>query len=173
MIGGLSWNEEGNPAYCCLVSRKTSSRENTMDEQIDYLEVLKELQADSLSALLEKLQVENNLTAIYAQKGYKYNTYIRDFNIWRRDNKPALQLKASTVSSFEAGILRIRDLINKKKIKFPEDSTVLSQLRVFSKLSLKSEVDFYAISALTNVINAYRNNSNPFIETVPKLSSWY
>ena len=173
MIGGLSWNEEGYPAYCCLVVKKTTSRESTMDEQVDYIEVVKELQEDSLAALLEKLHAESNLTAMYAQKGLKYNTYIRDFNIWRRDNKPAMQLKPSTVSSFEAGILKIRDLINKKKIKFPNDSTIISQLRVFSKLSLKNEIEFYAISALTNVINAYRNTTSDVLEVVPKLSSWY
>jgi hypothetical protein len=173
MIGGLSWNEDGNPAFCCLVNRRQQKAEETLETPKVYIEIVKEIEAPTLRDLFDKLNSEGRITDIYAQKGAKYNSFIRDFMDWKRQSNPSLKLKCSSTSSFEAGVLKIKELVLKNEIKFPEQSKIRSQLRIFSKLSLKSESQFYAVGALTNVIGEFRPRPNATVQKDPKLSAWY
>jgi len=170
MIGGLSWNENGNPAYCCLIHRVTQPVEKYMEE-MSHFELYDEYKDDSLMELLEQLPTDR-ISCIYAPKGKFYATYIQDFNKWRRSNGNIL-LRPSSVSSFEAGVLKIRDMLNNNELRIKEDSILMAQLKIFSKQSLKENDAFYAIKAMTYVINGYNRTTVNEEENVPRLCAWY
>lgn len=173
MIGGLTWPEDGNPCFVCLLQKKTQKNEETLEEPTSLIEIVKELEAPGLIQMLEVLFKEKKIEALYAPMDLKYASFVADFNRWRREHFPSLHLKAARISSFEAGVLKIREILSDKQLKFPDDSIVKSQLRIFSKASLKNEKDFYAVSALTNVISVFRTPHRRIESNSPRLSAWY
>jgi hypothetical protein len=82
-------------------------------------------------------------------------------------------LRTPQISSFEAGVMKIKEYTTKKLLVFPKDSIIKSQLMVFSKLSLKSEEESYAVSALTQVIDAFSKRRSVIREEEPNIKSWY
>lgn len=173
MIGGLTWPEDGNPCFVCLLQRKLQKTEETLEQPTSLVEIVKELEFPGLLQMLEALFKESKIDALYAPMDIKYASFVSDFNRWRREHLPSLHLKAARISSFEAGILKIREMLSEKNLKFQDDSIVKSQLRIFSKTSLKNEKDFYAVSALTNVISVFKTPHHSIESKSPRLSAWY
>jgi hypothetical protein len=173
IFGGLTWPESGYPAFFCLVTEREQLKTETLDTPFSYLEILKEVESYSLPTLFEEIKKLTKVTAIYTQKLPKHVSFLRDYGQWRRENQSDIALRSSRVSSFEAGIIKIKEMVTEKKLQFPEVSVVRSQLRVFSKLSLKEEKEFYAVSALTQVIGAFRQYSKPEEDKVQKMKAWY
>lgn len=177
LYGGLTWPDEGNPAFFCLVAEKKEKAEDKLEKQEEYLEIIKEIESHSLIELLDLIKdtvkQKNKIDAIYAQNDKKYISYILEFSRWKRENSIEIPLRMSQTSSFEAGVLKIKDLIKEKKLKFPDDSTVKAQLRVFSNISLKNEKGYYAVSSLTHIIAAFRKRITPTNTKIPSIKAWY
>jgi hypothetical protein len=172
MIAGLTWNEDAYPCFCCILVKKEQKRSETLDLPIEFIEVYKEIEAPSLREVLNLLSIEK-VSTVYAQSGAKYMSYIYDFYQWRREASSRISLRPSVASSFEAGVLKIREILKDNRLKFNDDSKIKSQLKIFSKLSLKNETEFYAVSALSNVIGAYsRKHRSLFVEKEPDLKAW-
>jgi hypothetical protein len=170
VLGGLAWPEDGNPAFLVLLAERRQKIEDSLEPQIEYLEIVKEIEGQTLQELTDKIKNEVNI--IYAPCTIKYRTYIKDFNVWKREKGKGIQLRGA-VSSFESGVLKIKDFIKSDKLKFPEVSKVKEQLKIFSKLSFKNQSDFYAVGALSCVIGAVRNRVEITQETVGDMKSWY
>lgn len=172
-LAGLSWPEEGNPAFYCVVAEKTKPPEGSLMSATSYLDVIHEFESHSLTSIYEDMRSYKKMEAVYAPNDAKYASYFRDFTRWRREENANVHLRSSTVSSFEAGIVKIKEYVQKKAIILPFDSIIRRQLRVFSKLSLKEEKEFYAVSALTHIIGVFRKKTSS--EAPVELSSklWY
>jgi hypothetical protein len=171
IIGGLQWPEEGSPAFLCLLTERKQNKTESLEPQIEYLDILKEYEGQTISDLVE--QIDEDINVIYAPKDRKFTTFIRDFNIWRREKSVGVQLRPAVSSSFESGILRIKDFIKSNKLRFPEKSVVREQLKIFSKLSFKSQCDFYAVAALSHAVSAIRTRTQENEEVEPDMDSWY
>ena len=84
------------------------------------------------------------------------------------------RLRESPVSTFEAGMLKIRALIRDKRIIFPEKSLIKAQLAMFSTDDLSKEEVLYALRAFSLVVGAL-DKRKPAGEQViePKLKAWW
>jgi hypothetical protein len=173
VIGGLAWPEDGHPAFYCLVAEKVRPREASIETPERYFEIIHEFKSENLPVLFEDLRPQKKVEVLYAPNDAKYYSYIREFTKWRRSVGGSIMMKASNISSFEAGVIKIKELVLGKIIIFPEGSMVRRQLKVFSRLSLKEEREFYGVSALTHCIGAFRQPSSA--EPVKELSMrlWY
>jgi hypothetical protein len=172
-LGGLTWPEGGYPAFFCVVTEKRPDATTSLENQKDYFEITVEFESHSLPVLFEKMKEVKRVEAFYASNSAKYYSYVREFSRWRREENSNLHIRSSQISSFEAGIIKIKELVSKKRLVFPENSTIKSQLRVFSKLSLKEELEFYGVSALTHVVAAFRKVSPGGQIQELKAKSWY
>jgi len=171
IIGGLAWPEEGNPAFLVLVSEKRQSAEESLEPQIDYLEIIKELEGQTIQELVD--QIEDDINILYVSKAAKYSTYIRDLGQWKRNEMEYIQIKPAANSSFESGIMKIKDFIKGNKIRFPEKSKVKEQLKIFSDLSYKTPSSFYAVVALSNAICSIRERNIETSEQEHNIKDWY
>jgi hypothetical protein len=171
VIGGLQWAEEGKPNFLCLLVERKQNIEDSLEPQTEYLDIIKEIEGETILELTE--QIEDEMQIIYAPNDNKYTTYVRDFNTWRREEGYHFQFKPSLVSSFESGILKIKDFIREDKLKFPEDSKIKEQLKIFSELSYKSKFDFYAVAALVHAVSAIRKRVSTESESEPDIASWH
>ena len=173
VYGGLSWPVEGSPVFLCVLAERRKKEEKTLELPRQYLEVIYEIEKDNLFELYPLIKEQKKLQAIYAHNENKYISYVYDFNKWRREQHPNLRLRASTASSFEAGVMKIKELVLNKEIVFPETSTVKEQLKVFSKLSLKNEPEYYAVSALTCVVGAFVKRMSGSVKEEHSQKLWY
>jgi hypothetical protein len=173
IFGGLTWQIEGNPGFFCLITEKVQKEEKTFNENRDYIEISNEIECSNMPDLYKQIKDIKNMQAIYVQADPKYHSFIRDFNRWKRDNHFPIKLRETKTSSFEAGVLKIREYVTDKKIVFKDDSIIKAQLKIFSKNSLKNESDFYAVSALCNVILSLRKQSSFHQEKIPNIKGFY
>ncbi|MGA3282103.1 MAG: hypothetical protein ABSD50_14115 [Smithella sp.] len=171
VIGGLQWAEEGYPNFLCLLVEQKQNAQDSLEPQTEYLNIIKEIEGETILELTE--QIEDEMQLIYAPNDAKYTTFIRDFNTWRREEGYHFQFKPSVHSSFESGILRIKDFIREDKLRFPKDSKIKEQLKIFSELSYKSKGSFYAVSALSHAISSIRKRVSTTAEPEPELGSWH
>jgi len=132
---GLTWAESGNPFFHCVVGEKREAREKSFTEEDPVIEIIDEGEAKTFSELKQSLHVLPGLqcSVIYTSIEPKYLTFIHSFMAWKREEKAKLLLKQTKSSSFEASLLRIKELIAEKKLVFPAESTIKSQLTIFSK----------------------------------------
>ena len=172
IIAGLQWAEEGKPNFLCLLVEQKQNIQDSLEPETEYLSITKEIEAETITELTDKLKdVEINI--IYAPNDKKYTTFIRDFNAWRREEGKTFQFKPAVQSSFESGILKIKDFIKNGKLKFLGDSIIKKQLKIFSELSYKTKSEFYAVEALAHAISAIRKRNDKITEQEPEHSSWY
>lgn len=175
-LAGLSWPEEGHPAFCCVVSEVPVDRSVTFESVGPSFEIISEFETFSLPALFTYFQTLRNFrcASAYTKLDQKYYTYIKDFSVFKRESNLNLSLKMSRSSSFEASLLKIKDVIASHRLKFSVSSIVKAQLAAFSKADLKNETNFYAVRALSMVIGSSTAHSNnpAFIEP-PTSSAWY
>ncbi len=171
VVGGLQWAEDGKPNFLCLLVERKQNETESLEPQTEYLSIIKEIEGETIRELTE--QIEDEIQILYAPNDNKYATYVRDFNIWRREEGYHFQFKPSQNSSFEAGILRIKDFIREDKLRFPEDSKVKEQLKIFSELSYKTKTEFYAVAALSHAISGIRKKVSTTAEPEPDLGSWH
>ena len=176
IFAGLVWAESGNPFFYCVIGEKRSDKSKSFDESKPVLEILGEDELRTFTELtgaLEIFPLLHRCNTVYTVLEPKYLTYVRNFNTWRRDKKTKIVLKQTKSSSFEASLLQIKELIGEKRLIFPEDSIIKAQLTVFSKSNLKDAVDFYAVRALTLVIDAFQKKTVLETTEVPNLRAWY
>ena len=140
-----------------MVTEKHDGQEKSFDEALPVIEIINEGEAKTFKDLTDQLELVHKLhcKSVYVILDQRYLTFIHSFNQWRRGGRIPLVLKHTKSSSFEASLLTIKELIGEKRLIFPPDSTIKSQLTAFSKTSLKDAVDFYAVLALTMVIDAF------------------
>ena len=175
-LAGLVWAEEGNPFFCCVVTEKPVDISRSLDTLTPSFEVLAEFSTTSFPALATFFLTLRNwrCVSLYTRLDTKDHTFIRDFNTFKRTNGVNLSLKATRSSTFEASLLKIKDIIKDKHLLFPEPSIVKAQLASFSKADLKNSMDFYAIRALCFVIDAFKTPSAISEFTSPhNPSAWY
>lgn len=173
VYGGLAWPIDGNPAFFCLLSDKKQEKEKTLDEPLTYYEISHETESHSLVQMFEKIKEISRIHAIYVATGPKFINYAHELSKWRRENASGIQIRATQLSSFEAGIIKIKEYVEKGSLKFPEKSKVKAQLQILSKQSLKNENEFYAVQALCHVIGAFSRNRLTAEEKVPNIKAWY
>jgi hypothetical protein len=175
-LAGLSWPEEGHPAFCCVVTEIPVDRSVVFELSGPSFEIISEFETFSLPVLFVYFQTLRDFrcVSLYTKPDQKYYTYIRDFNVFKRENNLNLALKASRSSSFEASLLKIKDIIASNRLQFPLSSVVKAQLAAFSKADLKNETDFYAVRALSMVVGSFTSHSSnsAFVEQ-PSVSAWY
>ena len=173
VLSGLSWPEEGLPGFYCVVAEKIKPITGSLGTPATYLEIIHEFESPSLLPIFEDMRNCKKIEAVYAPNDLKYASFYREFTRWRREENANVHLRASNVSSFEAGVIKIKEYVLKKTLVFSEQSIIKRQLRVFSKLSLKEEKEFYGVSALTHVISVFRKTSSAGSteELSPRL--WY
>jgi hypothetical protein len=175
-FAGLTWAEEGNPFFCCVVTEKPVDVSRSLDTLTPCFEIVSEFSTPSFPALATYLLTLRQWRCAYlfTRLDTKDHTFIRDFNTFKRTNNVNLALKATRSSTFEASLLKIKDVIHNKHLIFPDTSTIKAQLASFSKTDLKNEVSFYAIRALCYVIDAFKTPSAaPVFTEVPNPSAWY
>lgn len=175
-LGGLVWPEEGHPGFICVLSELPMDISRTFEVSLPSLEVAAEMSMASLSGLPAVLAALKTLRCahLYTDLDKKNYAFIRDFNRDRRESGSFVQLKQTRSSSLESALIKIKDTIGGKRLKFPPVSVVRSQLSSFSKADLKHDVPFFAVRALSMVIDAFKS-SEPVsaVVEVPRLSSWY
>jgi hypothetical protein len=169
----MVWPDNGNPGFLCVVVEKSQSPEKTLEKPIETLDVTVEFATNTITELCQKIKDEKHLDAVYVSGDSKYQSYIREYMRWRRDENCKVILRCPQVSSFEAGVLKIKEYTAKGLLTFGTDSIIKAQLRVFSKLSLKNEGEFYAVSALTQVINSFKKRTVVSQEHELSIKSWY
>ena len=173
MIGGLTWPEDSNPGFLCIVIEKEPAKDASMEVPQLYYEVSDEFASHSLLEIFDHIKTLKHLGGIYTKNDTKYQNFIRDYAKYRRAEGISARLMLSQTTSFEAGIMKIKEFISKKLIIFHDDSTVKAQLKIFSKLSLKNEPEFYAVSALTQVVNSLQKRPASISEKEPPIKNWY
>lgn len=171
--GGLAWPVDGNNGFMCILTKREPDRENTIDATGEFYEIIQEIEEPSLRSIYMKIENISALRAVYAENDTKFDSFIRDYYKWRRETSNQIKIRPTSTSSFEAGILKIRDMINENLIKFPDESKTRAQLRVFSKASLKNKYEFNAVVALSNIVTSFKKNIIRPQDTEPKLSAWY
>jgi hypothetical protein len=172
VIAGIAWPEEGNPAFMCLIREKKQALEQSFDPQTEVIEITNELQGGTLFELFSKLTFQR-INVVYASIGNKYSNFINEFSAWKRSNMSELRLLKSQFPSFESGVLKIKELVSQKKIIFPKDSVVRAQLQMFSRLSLKNDTDFYAVTALFNALSGIKKQRVSEVKKDPNIKAWY
>lgn len=173
IFSGLVFPQSGYPLFYCIVSEKKVEAKGFEDSEPE-IEIIKEGEAKTLTELYKELKTFKDIkcSTIYIEPEKKYVNYVRDINKWKRKENIDLRFKATTTVSFEAGILKIKEFIQEKRLSFPTDSIIRGQLAIFSKLSLDKEDEFYAVKSLCLVINAFSRKSQK-AEEEPDRSSWY
>jgi len=156
IIAGMSWPEDGYPAFLCVVKTGIKKNDEKFKNPEEIIRITEEFEEVTVSKLLENLRGIIGLTHIYTKYGKKYISYINEFRRWKYSNNSNILLHTSSVSSFEAGILTIKDMVTDNRLMFCDNSKVKNQLQVFSKLSLDNESEFYAVSVLTNCMGVFK-----------------
>jgi hypothetical protein len=175
-IAGLVWAEGGNPFFYCLVSEKAlGDKANTFDDPEPIIEIIHEGEAGTFTELEDILETfpKFHCRVVYTAMEPKYLTFIRMFNTWKRKTRSDVALKQTKSSSFEASLITIKGLIGDKRLEFPSESIIRSQLTVFSKESLKHEVNSYAVRALTMVVDAFQKKTADKQAETPNLKAWW
>jgi hypothetical protein len=175
VFSGLVFPQMGSPFFWCIVTEKPIDHEKSLEEQKPIIEVVKEGQAVTLSQLYLELKdyKKYKCQQIFIPVDNKYFSYVKDINLWKRKEKVDIVLKPTRSVSFEADILKIKDLITDKRMVFPKDSLVRSQLAIFSKASIDQEDAFYAVKSLCIVINNFQEESKEPEEKPPEMGAWY
>lgn len=173
ILGGMVWPEDGNPGFFCAVAHKTRGAEESLEGPREYIEILKEIVSPTPTVLFEGIKSVIRLEGVYADGDTKYQTFIVDYARWRRENRCSVILRVPQISSFEAGVLKIKDYTTSGRILFPADSVIRSQLQVFSKESLRHETEVYGVSALTKVIGAFSRRGHGLPSVDPNPKGWY
>ena len=175
-LAGLTWPESGYPFYYCVIKEKRESKEKTFDLlDNSVLEIFDEGEAPTFKDLVEVLKLLPHLGChtIYSIIEERYLTYIRSFNNWKRKERVSLSLKQTKSSSFEASLITVKELIGDKRLIFPAESMIKSQLTIFSKASLKDQTASYAVKAMTMVIDAFQKKEKAVEEEVPSMKAWW
>ena len=173
---GLVWPEKGYPAYFCTIGEVPPSRDKTMDTGANPLQIYQEGAAKSPQELHELLKdlPKRYCRDIFTLNDVRYMPYIGSFNKWKRDNGFDFHLRLAPITNFEAGILKIKEVIKDKRLIFPDNSLIRTQLSMFSKADLEHETEFYAVRALSLVIGVFDKRKRPEVaEIVPKLKAWW
>ena len=173
---GLVWPEKGFPAYFCTVGEMIPDKTRTFDPDKPSLQIIQEGAANTFSELIDALRgvPNHHLNAIYTVIEPKFANFVRDFNRWRRLSAGDCRLIATKSASFEASMLKIKELVREKRLIFPSSSTIRTQLASFAKANLADEVEFYAVRALSYVVWAFdKTRGTGTAEVVPKLKAWW
>ena len=172
---GLTWASSGSPFFYCLVGEKREVKEKGFDEPEAIIEVTMEGEYRTFKELTDAFEwfPGFHCREVYTVLEPRYLTFIRSFNDWKRKEKAKLALKQTKSSSFEASLLRVKELIGEKRLIFPEESAVKSQLTVFSKANLKDNDNFYAVKALTMVIDSFTRKTTVNEEEKPTSRGWW
>ena len=157
-ICGLAWAEFGNPFFLCIIGEKRHDATTSFITPDPTLEIVGEEEIKTfrnLTDTLESLPSLYHCNTIYTVMEPKYLTFIRNLNNWRRVENVKIALKPTKSSSLESSLLKVKELIMDKRLLFPPNSIIKSQLSTFSKTSLKDADNFYAVRALTMVIDVF------------------
>ncbi len=175
---GLAWPQEGYPAYYCICGSQIESGEGTFETPKTTVKLLSEGEGETMDAVLKALKPEltkkkcEYVHTVLQQE--RYSQFVRDFNRWKRDENVNARLKQTFSRSFEASVLKIKDLLNEKRLSIPLISLTRRQLSIFSKADLKNDSSFYAVRALAMVIDGYYERKQPKIdEKTPKVRAKY
>jgi hypothetical protein len=173
---GLAWPEKGNPAYYCIVGELIEDKTQSFDPAKPPLQIIQEGAASTFSGLTTALSSipHHHLSTIYTSVDPKFANFIKDFSRWKRQASIDSRLVGTKAASFEASMLKIRELVQEKRLVFPLVSHIRAQLASFARANLTDEVDFYAVRALSYVVWAFdRPKGDGTAEIVPKLKAWW
>lgn len=171
ILSGLVWPDKGYLPYYCIVREKSPDKEKTFNDDETTLEICSEgvFMKDSLKEFKK-----HKCQLVYTTLEHQYNSYIRDFIKYKRDQVVDARLRQTNGSSIEASILKIKEYIKDKKIKFNEGSLIKSQLTIFSKETLLEPTPAYAVRSLCMVIGQFDKRNSIRIESEEKnMKSWW
>jgi len=172
---GLVWPEKGSPAYFCVLGDKP--QEKTRDFYSSaQITVLKEGEAATFSELSTQLEnlPPHHLRVVYTEIEVRFSNYVREYNRWKNDKRIDTKLYATKSASFEASLLKIKEMVQSKRLILPFESKLRHKLASFAKSDMSDEVHFPSIRALSYAIWAFdkrRPTGEP--EIVPKLKGWW
>jgi len=176
VYGGLSWPEKGFPAFLCVAGETLKKQEDSFDPPPDGIEVILEASSNTLIGLQQYLDTLQRLHCkrLYAIMEPRFASFHRDLTLWKRNVYPDLRILKTDASSFEFGVLKIRELLNDKRLSIPFNSKIRQQLSVFAKENINENAAFYAVKALSLVIGAFeRPRGDATAQEDPKLRSWW
>ena len=171
ILCGMCWPDKGYTGYYCVVKEKSDSSEKSFDVQDPTLEIVTESVVEDYSFIKDfKKQKCGN---IYTLLDLKYNSYILDFNRYKRDENIDVRLKQTNASSFEASILTVKGFVKNKKITFPDNSLIKSQLTIFSRETLLDPIAAYAVRSLCMVIGQFKKQAKSVPSSEINQKSWW
>jgi hypothetical protein len=173
---GLSWPESGSPFFFCVAGEKRDEKDKSFDDPTSTIEIIYEHECRTMTELTDSMEMLKGLhcQSVFTILEPKYLTYIRAFNTWRHEDHSKIILKQTKSSSFEASLIKVKELIGDKRLKFPERSVVRSQLTVFSKSNLKDSDNFFAVKALTMVVDVFgKKATTAGTDEVPNQRGWW
>jgi len=175
IFAGLVFPSGGIPFYYCVVVEKPFDRVASMEEREPILQIVKEGQAPTISELKKELKKFEKLNCqyIYIENKKEFWNYIKEIVRWRAEEKLDIHFRPTRSVSFESSIMKIKEFIMDKRLSFPEESLIKTQLAIFSKSSFKQEDDFYAVKSLCLVIESFKKNPLQKTEKVPDQNSWW
>jgi hypothetical protein len=173
IVAGLTFPKDGFPAFLCIVKSGIKTNIETFKNPEELIRITDEVEAITIGQIFNKLKDFTGLTHIYTEINSKNHSYINEFRNWKFSAGSQITLRTSTTSSFEAGILTIKDMLTEGRLVFCDNSKVKSQLQTFSKLSLKNESEFYAVAAFTHIMGVFKKPHLQSDGVAKKPQSWY
>jgi hypothetical protein len=173
ILGGVSWPNDGQPAFLCAIEVKHLDTTKSFDMPSVIYDITHEVQCASLGELFDAIKSIPHLQAVYTKNDTKYRNFIYEYSRWKRSSSCDVRVRGTNTVSFESGVLKIKEFITKKILVFGNDSIIRGQLKIFSKLSLKNESEFFAVAALSNVITSLVNERQPTVDNDNNISDWY
>jgi hypothetical protein len=175
VFSGLVFPNAGFPFYWCIATELPIDKEKSLEEQKPIIQIVKEGQAITVSQLVVALKdfKKDKCFNIYIPVDKKFFSYVKDIQDWKRKEKVDLNLKPARSVSFEADILKLKDLIADKRLAFPDKSLIRSQLAIFSKASIEQEDNFFAVRSLCLIINNFQDEFKSPEEKPPDRKAWY
>jgi hypothetical protein len=172
---GMTFPESGKPFYYCVVADKIIDKTKSLEDQEPIIEIIKEGQAQTIGGIEKEFKKFDKLRCkdIYVESKKEYWGYIKEINRWKAEESADIRFKTTKSTSFESSIMTIKEFVVDKRIVFPDDSIVKSQLSIFSSGSLKQEEDFYAVKSLCLVIHCFKKQITGEKEKTPSFKSWY
>jgi len=176
LVAGLAWPDEGYPGFLCVVSERPTDVSSTFDLVKPTVEILYEYESLLLEGVFPRLLslARMGCRDIYTDLKPENNSYIREFNQFKRRTLLQVALRQTRSSSFEASVLKIKEFVASKRLIMKPDSITKGQLTRFSKVDLKHEAEFFAVRALGMAIHAFK--STDFLHSEPTEvdpSAWY
>lgn len=174
-VAGLVFPQGGLPFYYCIVKEKDVDKTRSFEDKEPSLIIIEEGDAKTISEIKKKLEKfdKQKCNLIYVEKLKEFFGYMKEIIRWKNEEGKDITFRMTRSMSFESSIMKIKEYVMDKRLSFPEESLIKSQLSIFSRTSLKQEEDFYAVKSLCLVIDSFKKQTSKPQEKSPDNKSWW